>query len=576
MTSVKQFMIVSLMFSGFIKIFSTELKSQNLPKWNDEYHKNWWMNHGSVSEFTQSVELLNKQINEHLNKDGIVRLSQVPSFFELVANTFCAKYFVVPYLNKHQASDNASFKQIQKFISNNFNVPGYLTRCSHYKDNKIEVIKILLDLKNNDPKIFADYIKLAIAVSLVWDVEFPDSWPHQNVSNSDLSVLNPHFSQPYNFIVQSHLNGNLFYNPRRMTIRELCFIVDSPISNKEKLYAQQIKIKRVNDLEGLYKMIPYDQNRINSNLYRWPYGEYSLIKIGAKNGGICMDQSYFVCQTAKAKGIPSILFMGQGRSGVHAWMGAFDIGSGWDFTVGKRESEKYPVGYALDPQTWSQITNSEMEYYLGSRGDSPSSLRGKVLLALALLNKDSPNFVNLIRYSSSVMPRSIEPWDIEYEWLIDNNADLKSIGRFWSRWIKNFKEESGLKARGQIALLKIFKKLEMKKNYESLSKQIISENKSKRFDLGISIDYEEIKNLQDKLKWREAEDKFIFALNNYGKEKSGGHLFYNLVQPYVHKLYLHKKNDQIEKARSLSRKYIVTNKGTILDNDFIELFDQIR
>ena len=361
-----------------------------------------------------------------------------------------------------------------------------------------------------------------------------------------------------------------------MTIRELCFVVDTPVSTKEKLYAQQIKIKRVNDLEGLYKMIPYDQNRINSNLYTWPYGEYSLIKIGAKNGGICMDQSYFVCQTAKAKGIPSILFMGQGRSGVHAWLGAFDIGSGWDFTVGKWDSEKYPVGYALDPQTWSQITNSEMEYYLGSSGDSPSSLRGKVLLALALLNKDSPNFVNLIRYSSSVMPRSIEPWDIEYEWLTDNNADLKSIGRFWSRWIKNFKEESGLKARGQIALLKIFEKLEMKKNYESLSKQIISENKSKRFDLGISIDYEEIKNLQDKLKWREAEDKFIFALNNYGKEKSGGHLFYNLVQPYVHKLYLHKKNDQIEKARSLSRKYIVTNKGTILDNDFIKLFDQIE
>ena len=131
MTLLKQFMIVSLMFSGVITIFSTELKSQNLPKWNDEYHKNWWMNHGSVSEFTQSVELLNKQINERLNKDGIVKLSQVPSFFELVANTFCAKYFVVPYLNKHQGSDNASFKQIQKFISNNFNVPGYLTTVSY-------------------------------------------------------------------------------------------------------------------------------------------------------------------------------------------------------------------------------------------------------------------------------------------------------------------------------------------------------------------------------------------------------------------------------------------------------------
>ena len=77
---------------------------------------------------------------------------------------------------------------------------------------------------------------------------------------------------------------------------------------------------------------------------------------------------------------------------------------------------------------------------------------------------------------------------------------------------KNFKEESGLKARGQIALLRIFKELDMKENYYSPSKQIIHENKTVSFDLGISIDYEEIKTLQDKLKWVEAEDKFVSAL----------------------------------------------------------------
>ena len=128
-----------------------------------------------------------------------------------------------------------------------------------------------------------------------------------------------------------------------------------------------------------------------------------------------------------------------------------------------------------------------------------------------------------------------------------------------------------MKARGQIALLRIFKHLDMKENFDSLSKQIINENKAERFDLGISIDYEEIKSLQDKLKWVEAEEKFVSALNNYGKEKSGGHLFYNLIEPYVHNLYLHKKNDQIEKARTLSRQYLVTTKGTILDLSLIHI-----
>ena len=40
-----------------------------------------------------------------------------------------------------------------------------------------------------------------------------------------------------------------------------------------------------------------------------------------------MDQSYFgLSNHQKLKAFPSILFMGQ-RSGVHAWLGAFDIGS---------------------------------------------------------------------------------------------------------------------------------------------------------------------------------------------------------------------------------------------------------
>ena len=84
-----------------------------------------------------------------------------------------------------------------------------------------------------------------------------------------------------------------------MTIRELCFVVDTPVSTKEKLYAQQIKIKRVNDLEGLYKMIPYDQNRIN-NLYTWPYGEYSLINMVQKTVGFVWTKVILVCQTTKS------------------------------------------------------------------------------------------------------------------------------------------------------------------------------------------------------------------------------------------------------------------------------------
>ena len=69
-------------------------------------------------------------------------------------------------------------------------------------------------------------------------------------------------------------------------------MIDTPVQLSELKYAQQIRIKNIKDLERLYKIIPYDQQRINSETYQWPHGQYRLIDIGLKRGGICMDQSY--------------------------------------------------------------------------------------------------------------------------------------------------------------------------------------------------------------------------------------------------------------------------------------------
>ena len=119
MTLLKHLIAPSVLVFGFLAIFSTEVASQDLPKWNNKYHKWWWSNHSSVSDFTQSVDVLNEQINQHLNKDGIMKLSNAPYFFELVANIFCAKYFVIPYLNNKERSVEDTFKLIQELISNN-------------------------------------------------------------------------------------------------------------------------------------------------------------------------------------------------------------------------------------------------------------------------------------------------------------------------------------------------------------------------------------------------------------------------------------------------------------------------
>lgn len=75
-------------------------------------------------------------------------------------------------------------------------------------------------------------------------------------------------------------------------------------------------------------MIRYDEPRLRSGDYVWTYGNYLMKTIDTK-GGLCVDQAYLTTHTAKAKGIPSIMFMGQGNSGAHAWKGAMKSYGNW-------------------------------------------------------------------------------------------------------------------------------------------------------------------------------------------------------------------------------------------------------
>ena len=547
---------------------------QNLLNWNDSSRLKFWSGDISIKSLTNKVVQNVSEINKLVDAVGIRVVTNSPEFIDCVSNLYWANSFVIPYLESLEQGDEVNQKYIVQ-LSINKQIPQLITKYSHVKDYGNGVVKVLIELQSENIKKFNEFTNLAIALSLVWDVEFPVNWPHQNVDQANLPTDGMTPLRLFNFFIDSQSKGKLLTALRRLTVRELCFLVDTPLSINEHLYAQQVKVKSFNDFGKLYKIIPYDQSRINKKIYDWPHGKYSLIKIGSKNGGICMDQSYFTSQVSKSKGVPSILFMGQGGSGVHAWIGVFMGIRGWDLKVGEWRSEKYPVGVSLNPQTWEKTTNAELKFYLQSSGDNPSTSRGKSILAWALLNQKTDRFKSLIHYSSSLMPRNIEPWDIEYNWIKENQFDLKTMGRFWSRWISNFKGEKGLKAKGQMALLGIFNELGMSEDASSMSRRIISENKTGRFDLGIAVIMNEIVTLQKQSKWEPAEIKFKQALNDFGRTANNGHLFYNLVKPYIDNCLFYQQRELASNAKHLSNEYINSLPGTILDNDVKNLFDSL-
>ena len=103
----------------------------------------------------------------------------------------------------------------------------------------------------------------------------------------------------------------------------------------------------------------------------------------------------------------------------------------------------------------------------------------------------------------------------------------------------------------------------------------MSTNRSKRFDLGIAIAAEPVFRKLRKRDFPGAGEEFSTAMRRF-RSKAGGHLFYNLVQPYAIACM---QEGQIELAKD-TVKFLdddfSARPGTMLDLDIQALKEKIE
>ena len=177
--------------------------------WGISTKKTWWLKHESISEFEKSIDELNDQVNDLISNSNYSKLGGSKNFVSLVSNLYWAKSFCLPFLNELETKKEEAFKEIQLMSSSDVDVAQYLTKYSHFKDNRSRVTEILLNLRKHDPSLFKEYIKLAVAISLVWDTEFPENWPHHNVNKNDLPIDDSSYLGIYKFFINSQVGGKL-------------------------------------------------------------------------------------------------------------------------------------------------------------------------------------------------------------------------------------------------------------------------------------------------------------------------------------------------------------------------------
>ena len=181
-----------------------------------------------------------------------------------------------------------------------------------------------------------------------------------------------------------------------------------------------------------------------------------------------------------------------------------------------------------------------------------------------------------LREARRAAPTYLWAWEVEAAHLEQSKADIETRTQFWSDWINAFRKENDLRFRGEKRLLGILEEAGMTSEYNRLLSKIIAENKNRRFDLVIGVAAEKVFIHVENKRWEQAHRTYSGAMSKLA-HKGGGHLFYQLVQPYVQSCLEEGQNDNAIDAMSRARRaFRDAKEGSILDKDLKELAELVR
>ena len=173
---------------------------------------------------------------------------------------------------------------------------------------------------------------------------------------------------------------------------------------------------------------------------------------------------------------------------------------------------------------------------LAKNGDSdPRYLPAQTALAWARLHIGSPIYPQILEDARTIMPKLAEPWQAEGDF-IDHSASatLTEKKAFYQSWMNQFTSDADMKVEAQKRLLTALKAAN-DPDAESVQRDIVLENRSTGFDLGVQGS---LGTIDDKFKaqdWDGAKVAFETSVRDF-KDQGGGTFFNDVDQTLYHDL----------------------------------------
>lgn len=537
--------------------------SPQLPKWSADAVAAWIEAHPDPRTWTAATQPLLDGLQARHQTGGPGVFTSDPDFIPWLDHIRWARLAAAM---AGEAND-PSLAPALATLSTQTGATRLLVQNLSQGDDVPQAVRILSGIHAAHPESVRAYPALAVAFALVHDQPFPQHWPHHQVPRDTLPLGDETVAERFADYIRAQEAGELEIDPQTLTPQELKFAVDTRVQLAELAWARRETKYSTSKLERAFREIRYDFDRLRLGAFVWGGGPYTLANIQHR-GGICTDQAYYAAQVGKARGIPTLYFTGQGADGGHAWFGHLQRPGKWNLDCGRYESQNYPIGHARDPQTWREINDSELELLVADLPRHPAYPAARAALAWARMNASSSG-ATLIRDARGILPALPDPWFAEEEWLVKSDAPPAARKAFYTEWIRQFDKQTDFKVHAQQKLLALLQ-AENAPEATALQKELVSQNRKKRFDLGIGAGADAIFTHIEAKRWPEAEKEFRRIVRRFD-EQGGGNLFYQVVRPYVLTCAEDAQWDLAEDALDYVRKKMPIETGSILDREIRRL-----
>jgi len=438
------------------------------------------------------------------------------------------------------------------------------------------VLRSLVAIRQAQPAKFKEYLNLAVAIAVVDDQKMPVFWPHRQVTTDLVPVKLQPAADWFAYWVKTNESGGTYFDLRKLTPEQLKFVVDAPLEPEELDWARKNIRHTRDDFAKTFSDITYSAQRARDNIVSWTDSPYTLANI-KQQGGICVDQAYYSMIAGKAHGLPTLFFAGQGVDGGHAWFGYLKGTDRWELDCGKYINQNFSAGIALDPQTWTSISDHQLAFItenFHSRPEYAASRDDLVVAGLLEVKGDTALAAKAYDSAIAVCSRNADAWDAKTAFLERTGAGVPVLTAHHQAALRQFSSLPDLKAQHQKALAELAASAGDTAKADALTHQITLQNQDGRTDIAVDVAADKVTALVQAKKFSEALTEHDNQLTTLGR-KAGGSFFYKVTQPLVETLVANNSLAFAKQALDNARTTLAPEANSALARDMQTLQDTI-